>query len=134
MSNKMTDLNLKERKSMKTTFILCGFLSIIIILILIFFKIYYIELSAIFELVNSLFFGFLRVIFSVALFIFMYISLANYLEYKKQVLEWKGTIFLFIFLGFFVYFMFDFPNAPTEMILSLLCSAFFVFYLYLIQD
>ena len=124
----------KEKKMMKVTYILCSFLSIILILVLILFKIYYSQLSNIFELVNPLFFGFLRVLFSIGTFIFAYLALANYLEYKRQVIGWGFTIFLLIVLALFTYFMFDFPLAPTEMMLSLVGSSLFVFYLYLIQD
>ena len=124
----------KEKRFMRTSYIISTFISVIFILILILFKVYYIQLSLFFDLINPLFFGFLRVLFSIIIFIFSYIGLANYLEYNKEVIGWELTIILFIVFSLFVYFMFDFPSAPIEMFLSIFGGISFVFYLYIIQD
>jgi predicted tellurium resistance membrane protein TerC len=124
----------KERRFMKTTYIFSLFIAIIFIMILIIFKIFYAEISTALDLVSPIFFAFIRVLFSIGTFIFLYIGFANLFEYKRMVISWVMTILLFISISIFIYFMFDFPGAPAEMILTIIGGVAFVFYLYLIQD
>jgi len=127
-------IQIRERRAMKNTFILSFVIAIILILVLILFKIYYEQLSEIFDLVNTYFFGFIRVLISIGILAFLYLGVANYLEYNKQVIGLGWTIIIFTSVAIFIYFMFDFPSIPLEMTLTLIGGVLFVLYLYLIQD
>ncbi|MHA1252726.1 MAG: hypothetical protein ACTSRP_22255, partial [Candidatus Helarchaeota archaeon] len=118
----------------KITYIISGFLAIIIVLILILFKIYYNDIENALDLVHPLFFGFLRVLLGWGCYVFSFVGLANYIEYNKEVISWKGTIGLMIIIGLFMYFMFDFPGVPLETALVEIGSVLFIIYLYIIQD
>ena len=124
----------QDKRAMKITYIISGFLAIIIVLILILFKIYYNDIENALDLVHPLFFGFLRVLLGWGCYVFSFVGLANYIEYNKEVISWKGTIGLMIIIGLFMYFMFDFPGVPLETALVEIGNVLFIIYLYIIQD